>query len=268
MRTVSSLIALALLTFASTGQANVCGSSVSRFLLPDYICFDESGRRLPYESCSSVPIGGQLSRQRVDFTIACSTHDACYGTAGASKNECDANFYENLKVACRAQTTTANRSRAFRACIETALQYNDVVRGQPTRRVGPWMIGQVPFTGQSGCEAYIAGQKRAGGTLISSCNESASSLAAVATGWIGKWNGPEETYLEISANAGGYRVSIRDLDRVRRFNAVTSDKGLSFERDGIKENLVAGTGRDTGMKWLDGKAKCLIIKSGEGYCRD
>ena len=101
-------------------------------------------------------------KQRVDFSTACVAHDACYGTKGTRKSDCDADFYKNLRGACRSQVGRANSEKILRACIDTALLSNDVVRSQPTKRFLIWMVQPVPFTGQSGCEAYIAAQKRAG----------------------------------------------------------------------------------------------------------
>ena len=43
---------------------------------------------------------------------------------------------------------------------------------------------------------------------------------------------------------------------------------MQFQRDGKSETISAGSGRDTGMKWLLDKKNCLIIKIGEGFCRD
>ena len=43
---------------------------------------------------------------------------------------------------------------------------------------------------------------------------------------------------------------------------------IAFERGGIKETIRAGSGADTGMKWLSEKKDCLVVKPGEGYCRD
>jgi hypothetical protein len=43
---------------------------------------------------------------------------------------------------------------------------------------------------------------------------------------------------------------------------------IEFERDGKRESVRAGSGKETGMKWLLEKKDCLIIKTGEGFCRD
>jgi hypothetical protein len=88
-----------------------------------------------------------------------------------------------------------------------------------------------------------------------------------ADAWLGKWTGPEGTHLEILKDGDKYKVAIRDLDIVRTFAAVSTQSGLSFERDGITESITPGAGPDTGMKWLMDKSNCLVVKVGEGYCR-
>ncbi len=86
--------------------------------------------------------------------------------------------------------------------------------------------------------------------------------------WVGKWTGPEATYLEINQDAGAYTVNIRNLDGVRTFPAEVLEDGLSFQRDGVPEFIRATDGKGTGMKWLADKSDCLGIRPGEGYCRD
>lgn len=96
---------------------------------------------------------------------------------------------------------------------------------------------------------------------------SSTATSDVPSGWLGRWTGPEGTYLEIVESGGKYKVAIRNLDGVRTFDAAVIDGRLTFERDGTKETITAGSGRDTGMKWLQDKTNCLIVRSGEGYCR-
>ncbi len=86
--------------------------------------------------------------------------------------------------------------------------------------------------------------------------------------WLGKWMGPEGTYLEIAAADGAYTVTVANLDGPRSFPAAASATALSFERDGITERIQATDGHGTGMKWLAGKSTCLTIKPGEGFCRE
>ncbi|HMM66998.1 MAG TPA: hypothetical protein PKC03_08665 [Dokdonella sp.] len=86
--------------------------------------------------------------------------------------------------------------------------------------------------------------------------------------WIGRWNGPEGTYLSITRQGEGYLLEIADLDGPRTFAATRAGDHLVFERDGKRESLKATDGRQTGMKWLQDSADCLTIRIGEGYCRD
>jgi hypothetical protein len=87
--------------------------------------------------------------------------------------------------------------------------------------------------------------------------------------WVGIWWGPEGTSLEIAVTKDGYRIIVRNLDGPRVFTSVeaTGDR-LSFVRDGVTESIQPGTGAQTGMKWLADKSNCLVVKVGEGYCRE
>lgn len=103
---------------------------------------------------------------------------------------------------------------------------------------------------------------------------SSSASASVATPdptgeWVGRWTGPEGTYLQLDATgAGAYDVRIKDLDAERTFKGVAKDGSVHFERDGKQETITPTDGDATGMKWLAGKSRCLTVHPGEGYCRD
>ena len=86
--------------------------------------------------------------------------------------------------------------------------------------------------------------------------------------WVGRWNGPEGTYLEIAGAGGVYEITVKDLDAARTFRGNAAGDRILFLRGGTTESLRATNGDETGMKWLAGKANCLTIKSGEGFCRD
>jgi hypothetical protein len=96
----------------------------------------------------------------------------------------------------------------------------------------------------------------------------AAAPAVEAQHWLGRWTGPEGTWLEISLADGKYSVAIMNLDGARTFPAIAVANGLSFERDGVRDTIRATNGADTGMKWLADKTDCLTVKVGEGYCRD
>ncbi len=86
--------------------------------------------------------------------------------------------------------------------------------------------------------------------------------------WLGKWIGPEGTYLVLSKNADKYIVQINSLDGPATYEGKPAGDRIEFQRDGRMETIHAGNGHDTGMKWLQDKTNCLIIKTGEGFCRD
>lgn len=94
------------------------------------------------------------------------------------------------------------------------------------------------------------------------------SSTSVADRWIGSWLGPEGTYLEIAKDGDGFRITISDLDGPRTFRGVARDDIIAFERNGQTEFLRHGTGAETGMKWLADKQNCLVVKPGEGFCRE
>ena len=96
---------------------------------------------------------------------------------------------------------------------------------------------------------------------------SAASTSVAASPWVGRWQGPEATYLEITGGPGTYRVTVQNLDGPRSFDAKSGTDTLTFTRDGVLETIRAGSGPETGMKWLADKRDCLIVKAGEGYCR-
>lgn len=96
----------------------------------------------------------------------------------------------------------------------------------------------------------------------------APAPAPATDAWLGQWNGPEGTYLQLAGSGGQYEVTIRNLDGPRTFQGKAAGERIEFERDGVKESLRATNGAETGMKWLSEKKNCLTVRVGEGYCRD
>jgi hypothetical protein len=86
-------------------------------------------------------------------------------------------------------------------------------------------------------------------------------------GWLGRWDGPEGTFLQLSRTGDQLVVVIQDLDGPKRFAGFVDGKRIRFERDGKTEYISAGDGEATGMKWLVDKKDCLLTKKGEGWCR-
>ncbi len=86
--------------------------------------------------------------------------------------------------------------------------------------------------------------------------------------WLGRWNGPEGTFVDVQRAGADFMLTIQTLDGPARYPAQAAGDHLQFERDGQRESLRASDGQATGMKWLLDKHDCLTVKSGEGYCRD
>lgn len=94
------------------------------------------------------------------------------------------------------------------------------------------------------------------------------ALVPAASAWVGKWIGPEGTYLELTEEGGAYKVTIQSLDGTATYDAVAIEDRVEFQRNGTPETIRATSGAETGMKWLLDKKDCLTIKTGEGFCRD
>jgi hypothetical protein len=90
----------------------------------------------------------------------------------------------------------------------------------------------------------------------------------VTDAWLGKWTGPEGTFLLLKGGGGKYEVTIQNLDGPLTFQGLAAGHQIAFERHGVKESLRATNGAETGMKWLSEKHDCLTVRAGEGYCRD
>ncbi len=85
--------------------------------------------------------------------------------------------------------------------------------------------------------------------------------------WLGQWDGVEGTYLLLSKDGDKYAVKIQSLDNLETYEGVSAGDHIEFKRDGKTESIRAGSGKETGLKWLLDEKNCLIIKEGEGFCR-
>ena len=92
--------------------------------------------------------------------------------------------------------------------------------------------------------------------------------------WVGKWIGVEGLHLTIakddSIGRGHYLLTMQyglDADDAGTFKGEATDDGIAFTRPDGPQLLRAGDGAATGLKWLADKKDCLIVATGEGYCR-
>jgi hypothetical protein len=93
--------------------------------------------------------------------------------------------------------------------------------------------------------------------------------APATDAWLGAWTGVEGTMLKIDAGSapGVYAITETTLDGPVSFTGTADGDVIRFERAGAAETIRAGDGAATGLKYLEGKTDCLVIKSGEGFCR-
>ena len=115
----------------------------------------------------------------------------------------------------------------------------------------------------TGCE-----DRKSGSVQAAPASTLGPASAPVPDQWLGKWNGPEGTFVQLTGGHGKYEVTVQNLDGPRTFQGQAVGDRIEFERNGVKESLRATNGAETGMKWLSDKSNCLTVRAGEGYCRD
>lgn len=110
---------------------------------------------------------------------------------------------------------------------------------------------------------------------IAAIENAAENVATAAArlptdAWIGKWVGVEGLALEISPgpDAGQYALKVTLLDGPANFVGKAAGETIRFAREGKEEVIRKAKGDETGLKYLAGKTDCLMIKQGEGFCRD
>ncbi len=134
-----------------------------------------------------------------------------------------------------------------------------------------WIITLLMTVVIAGCEGrnQPAGPSSSGTSTQSPSPTAAPPVANNVTDqWLGKWIGPEGTYLVLAKNGAKYVVEIHSLDGPDTYEGTSAGDRIEFQRNGKTESIDAGGGQETGMKWLLDKRNCLIIKTGEGFCRE
>lgn len=109
---------------------------------------------------------------------------------------------------------------------------------------------------------------------VSDVAEPTSANAPVVTdGRAGRWNGPEGLLLDIGlaggAASGRYKLTIKNsLDSHARYKGQAEGDTIRFVRGGRALLIRAGSGAETGFKWLTDERDCLIIEADrKGYYR-
>lgn len=123
----------------------------------------------------------------------------------------------------------------------------------------------------AGCDTAVAPENKAtrqAEPVTSGVAEAASPHRYAA--WAGRWTGVEGMYLDIEPTTPeNYRLVMQyDLENKGEFVGRDSEHGIKFTRGTDNLSLRRGSGDETGLKYLAGKRECLIVKEGEGYCRE
>lgn len=108
------------------------------------------------------------------------------------------------------------------------------------------------------------------GPDVAADNVAAAEAPLPTDAWIGKWVGVEGLALEISPgpDAGQYALKVALLDGTENYVGTADGESIRFQRDGRQDVIRKVSGDETGLKYLAGKTNCLMIRKGEGFCRD
>jgi uncharacterized protein (DUF2147 family) len=96
----------------------------------------------------------------------------------------------------------------------------------------------------------------------------AETKATGADALVGKWDGPEGTYLTVAKKDGKYSVEIKNLDKAETFEGTAKGDAIEFTRKGKTETVKHATGTETGMKGFEKETACVVVTKGsEGFCK-
>ncbi|MBC7434528.1 MAG: hypothetical protein H7332_00510 [Bdellovibrionales bacterium] len=123
----------------------------------------------------------------------------------------------------------------------------------------------------SACNKKVDGTPGTSGTQPGAAGppagETVMQLKAATDKWLGKWAGPGETYLNLEDRGAVYLITIRAADSLATYEGSPAINRIKFQRSGESETIRAGSAKDAGVEALAGKSGCLVVKTGEAYCR-
>ena len=107
--------------------------------------------------------------------------------------------------------------------------------------------------------------------------EAANPDEAALQQMLGRWDGPEGTYISISDKKGTdgkqqtprkFDIEIKDLDKAEKYEGTAKGKDIEFTRNGKTETVKTATGAETGMKGFEKETTCVVVTKGsEGFCK-
>jgi hypothetical protein len=85
---------------------------------------------------------------------------------------------------------------------------------------------------------------------------------------VGKWNGPEGTYLNVTKKGEKFEIEVKNLDGSKTYEGTAKGEVIEFTRNGKTETVKHATGEETGMKDMLKETNCVVITKGsEGFCQ-
>src|SRR5215218_863344 len=99
----------------------------------------------------------------------------------------------------------------------------------------------------------------------------ADDKKAAAEKLVGRWTGPEGTYLNVTEKpatttgkdvAKMFTVEIKNLDKAETFEGTAKGDVIEFTRKGKVESVKAATGTETGMKGFEKETNCVVVTKG------
>lgn len=94
---------------------------------------------------------------------------------------------------------------------------------------------------------------------------------------IGRWNGPEGTYISITEkktsdgkqqNPRKFEIEIANLDGPKKYDGTAKGPAIEFTRNGKTETIRSSSGQETGMKGYEKETNCVVVTKGsEGFCQ-
>ena len=107
--------------------------------------------------------------------------------------------------------------------------------------------------------------------------EVANPSEAALQQMLGRWNGPEGTYIDIADKKGPdgkqlnprkFEIEIKNLDKAQKYEGTAKGRDIEFTRNGKTETVKTATGTETGMKGFEKETTCLVVTKGsEGFCK-
>lgn len=85
---------------------------------------------------------------------------------------------------------------------------------------------------------------------------------------VGRWQGKETAFLNITKKGDKYSIEIANLDGPKTYEGTAKGDTIEFTRNGKTETIKAATGAETGMKDFEKESNCVVVNKGtEGFCK-